>query len=265
MAIAGYMVASSYFQIVWFRFLGLIAGTFLLIASAGVYNNFLDQKIDQKMSRTAYRQLVTGEISNKNALIYGSLLLIISLFILLISTNLTIFWVGVGAIIFYVLIYGYYKRRTIYGTLIGTLPGSASLFAGYLAKNNHLTLVIGGLVLIMIFWQLAHFYAISIYRCDDYKAAKLPVWSVVRGLKSTKNQIIINQVILILISLGFILINHFEIFGIVILLVSIVWLMFSLISLKTNPLRLWAKKIFLTSLIYNLIFVFLMIINFLIH
>jgi len=259
------MVASGNFQIVWSRFLGLVFGTFLLIASACVYNNLLDQKIDQKMSRTAARQLVTGEINNRSAVIYGSFLLIISLIILLVWTNLSVFLVGIISIIFYVLIYGYFKRHSIYGTLIGTVPGSASLLAGYLDKNNHLTLVVVGLFLIMVFWQLVHFYAISIYRQDDYKAASIPVWSVVKGLKSTRNQIIINQIILVIVGLIFIFINHFEVFGLVMTFISLAWLIYGLLSLDNIKLKPWAKKIFLTSLIYNLIFVILLIINFLIR
>ncbi len=257
------VAANLHLQLI--HLIGLILGTGLLIASACVFNNYLDINIDQKMERTAQRQLVTGLITTKNAIIFALILLIISLSILLILTNLTVFFLGLVSFIFYVIIYGYFKRHSIYGTLIGTIPGAASLAAGYLAKNDQLSLVLLFLVLIMIVWQLAHFYAISIYRYDDYKQANLPVWSVVKGLNKTKNQIIINQVLLVVVSLAFVFLSsQLKFFGLIFGIVTLGWLIYGLRLLNKIKIKLWARKIFISSLVVNLIFIFLLIFNFLI-
>jgi protoheme IX farnesyltransferase len=257
------VAANLHLQLI--HLIGLILGTGLLIASACVFNNYLDISIDQKMQRTAQRELVTGLIKAKNAIIFALILLIISLCILLILTNLSVFLLGLVSFIFYVIIYGYFKRHSIYGTLIGTIPGAASLAAGYLVKNNHLSLILFLLVLIMIVWQLAHFYAISIYRYDDYKQANLPVWSVVKGLNKTKNQILINQVLLVVLSLVFVVSSgRLKFFGLIFGIVTLSWLIYGLRLLNKMKLKLWAQKIFVSSLVVNLIFIFLLIFNFLI-
>ncbi len=244
---------------------GLILGTAFLIASACVFNNYLDIEIDQKMQRTAKRQLVTGSIKIKNALIFALILGLIAFILLAVLTNLVVFLIGLIAFIFYVIIYGYFKRHSIYGTLIGTIPGAASLAAGYLTNSNHLTLVLGLLVLIMVFWQLAHFYAISIYRYDDYRQASLPVWSVIKGVIKTKNQIILNQLLLVIVSLMVgLFARQLRYFSLIFTLITLSWLIYSLLLASRYKIKLWAKKIFVSSLIINLVFILLLIFNFLI-
>src|ERR1041384_3718203 len=100
------------------------------------------------MSRTHQRALVTGQISGRAALIYGSLLGISGFLILALFTNWLVFGLGLISIIFYVLIYGLAKRRSVHGTLVGSVPGATPPVAGYLAVTNHIDS--GALILFLI-------------------------------------------------------------------------------------------------------------------
>ncbi|MEI7838340.1 MAG: heme o synthase, partial [bacterium] len=171
-------------------FVLVLLSTSLVIASACVLNNIIDIDIDSKMKRTNKRALVEGTIKIKNAYIFATVLGILGFLILLFQINITTFIVGLIAFIDYVVIYGYAKRNSIYGTLVGTIAGSASIVAGYTAATNELNVCALILFLIMTFWQMPHFYAIAIYRKKDYKQANIPVMPIIKGNKRTKIEII---------------------------------------------------------------------------
>lgn len=247
--LAGYLLASRW-HVKWLTLIGLILGMSLVIACACVLNNYLDRKLDAKMNRTKQRALVTGELSVRAALSYGLILGLIGFGLLIGLTNGLTVTTGVLALIFYVVIYGYAKRRSEYGTLVGTLPGAASLIAGYLAVTDKLSYALLWLLIIMVCWQMAHFYAIAVYRLKDYKAAGLPVWPVKRGLKSTKLQINMFIVGFILASICFGLLNFTGVaYSIVLALVGGYWLGLASKGFKANDDQAWAKQVFLVSLL----------------
>src|SRR5262249_37725840 len=148
-----------------------------------------DRNIDAKMERTKKRALVTGKVSPRNSLIFAFSLLAVGLLFLL-NTNALTLSIGIFAIYSYVVLYGIAKRKSVHGTLIGTIPGAASLVAGYVCATNNLDLGAFLLFLIMVSWQMPHFYAIAMYRFRDYKQAKIPVLPVVKGMKRTKLEIL---------------------------------------------------------------------------
>ncbi|MDE5285915.1 MAG: UbiA family prenyltransferase, partial [Buchnera aphidicola] len=91
----------------------------------------------------------------------------------------------------YVYLYTYiYKRRSIYSTLIGSFSGSMPSSIGYTAVSNSLDLCCLLLYIIIIFWQMSHFYSISIFRMQDYKNANIPIFSVIHGIYLTRKSII---------------------------------------------------------------------------
>jgi protoheme IX farnesyltransferase len=251
--VAGYLLGSRW-HINWRVFLCLIFGMGLIIAAACVINNYLDQGIDAKMQRTKSRALVLGHISTNRA-IGLALVLVTAGFGLISQTNLITASSGVVAFIGYVVVYGYSKRRSEYGTLVGTLPGSASLVAGYTAATDHLNLEAWTLFVVMVCWQMAHFYAIAIYRLSDYKAASIPVWPAVRGITSTKRQIkfFIGLFLLANLVLGIFLIKSY-LFTFVMLVTSILWLRLALARTTPKSQVAWAKKVFLFSLVTSLTF-----------
>jgi protoheme IX farnesyltransferase len=243
--LAGYLFASR-LHIHLLHFICLILGMSLVIGSACVFNNVLDKKIDAKMARTKKRALVTGLISSKSALIYGTVLGLLG-FIILAKTNLITWLSGLVAIIFYVLVYGYFKRRSIYGTLVGTIPGSASLVAGYTAYTDKLNYQALLLFLIMVAWQMAHFYSISIYRLKEYKAAKIPLWPIKVSVQSTVFQIKLYVLLFAAINVLLAIAIDKTLYGILLLLISFYWAQYAFSDWHKET-AVWAKKVFFRSL-----------------
>ena len=171
------------------QLLALAGGNALIIASACVTNNYIDRRIDSVMHRTKTRALASGTISARRALIYAAVLGAAGFGLLSFTNGLTML-IGITAWLSYVALYGYAKRHTPHGTLVGTLPGGASLLAGYTAVTGRLDLAAGLLFLIMLAWQMAHFYSIAIFRLGDYRAAGLPVWPARYGVRSTMRSIL---------------------------------------------------------------------------
>lgn len=166
--------------------LSLVIGVGFVIASACVLNNYFDRNIDAKMDRTKSRALVTGSISNRDAIIYAANLGIIGFLTLGWFTNWLTVLVGLVGYFDYVVLYGWAKRRSTYGTIVGSISGSASLVAGYVAATDSLDSTAVLLFLIMVFWQMAHFHSIALRRIDDYRAAGIPVLPSVKNQNQTK-------------------------------------------------------------------------------
>jgi len=190
-AAAGFLLASGIAGVFNFwLFLALCIGSTLIIASACVLNNYLDQDIDSKMARTKKRALVQGEIKGKNAVWFSVILGAVGLLILMLFTNTLVVLVGVGGFLVYVVFYGMLsKRLSIHGTLVGSISGAAPILAGYVAVSNQFDIGAVLVFLILFLWQMPEFYSISIFRHDEYKAAGVPVMAVVKGIKNTKIQI----------------------------------------------------------------------------
>lgn len=179
---------------------GTVLGIAAIIASACVANNVLDEKIDAKMKRTKRREVVTGRISKRAALCYAVGLGVVGFALIFALTNILTGMLGIIAYVSYVALYGVAKRTTIWSTVIGTLPGALPLVAGYTAMTGRLDTAALILFTMMVFWQLGHFYAIAMFRRDDYAAAGLPVWSVAKGLTSTKRQLFLFVLLFLLVS-----------------------------------------------------------------
>lgn len=201
-AVAGFLLAVSvvhYFSVG--TFLGAGLGIALVIASACVANNILDRDIDKRMKRTAKRDVASGAISIPKALAFSAVLGVVGFILLITLTTMLTFWLGVIAYIWYVAVYGIAKRTTAFSTIVGGVAGALPPMAGYVAVTGAIDAAAIILFLILFFWQLPHFYAISMFRRDDYAKAKLPVWSVRYGMKSTKRQIFASVVLYAIVSL----------------------------------------------------------------
>ncbi len=260
--VAGYIFASKW-NLDIKHLLALTAGTGLIIASACVANNYIDRGIDSKMKRTKIRASVTGVISGTNMILFSLILGIIG-FTVLFLTNILTVYIGVFAFISYVGVYGYVKRKSIYGTLAGTLPGGASIVAGYSAATGELNLAALLLLLIMITWQMAHFYSIAIYRIDEYKKTKLPLWPIVKGIRSAKIQIGLFAVLFIISNWALSIFGYAgELYSILMTIVGLIWFRIILSGKNTKNDQLWAKKSFLFSLITLLTFFILLPFSFL--
>lgn len=251
--VAGFFLAASFVAFSWVTFIGAIGGIAFIIASACVMNNILDRDIDKRMKRTAKRDVASGIISIPKALVFGIVLGLIGFGLLVFLTNALTVLLGVVAYVWYVAIYGIAKRTTAYSTLIGGVAGALPPVAGYTALTG--TIDAGAIILFLIlfFWQMPHFYAIAMFRQSDYASAKLPVWSVKYGMKSSKVQILVFTIIFAIV---FALPTFYGYTGIIYLvgsvLLSAYWL-YKGISLynKVDDVK-WARQMFGVSLLVML-------------
>jgi protoheme IX farnesyltransferase len=225
-----------------------------VIASACVYNNYLDREIDKKMARTKHRALAQGLISNQNALIYASCLGVLGLIILAIYTNILTVLVGIIGLIFYVIVYGIAKRRSVHGTLVGSISGALPPVAGYLAVSNHIDAAAISLFFILVFWQMPHFYAIAIYRLSDYRAAGLPVLPVKRGVSLTKRYILLYILVFGLAAISLSLFSNAGLlYFMVATVLTLLWFIAGLHGYISENDKQWARKMFGFSLIVMIV------------
>lgn len=234
-------------------FIAMLVGSTLVLASGCVYNNYLDRALDQKMARTKRRASAAGRISGRNCLIYGSLLGVFGFTILSVFTN----WLTVACAAFgfvdYVFVYAYFKRASEFGTLVGAISGAMPPVIGYVAVASHLDMAAISLFLMLFFWQMPHFYAIAIYRRNEYQAAGLPVWPVKRSVESTKKQIVSFMIVFMAACLLLPLYGYVGIaYVAVIASLCILWLRLALSGFKRSEVDTWARQVFRFSLILTI-------------
>lgn len=253
--VAGFLLASKGMIDVWL-FMAVCLGSTLIIASACVLNNFLDQDIDQKMARTKKRALVQKEIPGSHAVAFSIILGLVGLAILIAWTNMLVVWIGIGGFVVYVWLYGALsKRLSMHGTLVGSISGAAPILAGYVGVTG--TLDVGAFLVFMVLflWQMPEFYSIAVYRRDEYKAAGVPVISVVKDIPHTKVQIFIYTVLFVITTL---LLTVYGVTGYVYAVVmgvlGLYWLWIGAQGLKPESGDAWARKMFRFSLIILLVF-----------
>ncbi len=174
------------------RLLAAVVGITLVMASGCVFNNYIDRDIDAKMERTKHRALVTHRVSARAAIVYGAALAAAGFLVLYFFTNAIAFFAAIVGFVFYVFVYSLWaKRATVYGTAMGAVAGATPPVVGYAAASGRLDLAALILFLIMLAWQMPHFFAIAIRREDDYAAAKIPVMPVKHDLYRTKVSMLI--------------------------------------------------------------------------
>lgn len=248
-ALAGFFLAASVAPFSWTALVGGVVGTAAVIASACVLNNILDRNIDKRMKRTSKREVAVGAISIPAAVVFLVVLATLGFGLLLAWTNLLTVILGVIAYVWYVVIYGVAKRTTAFSTLIGGVPGALPPVAGYTALVGQFDIAALLLFLILFFWQLPHFYAISMFRRDDYAKAKLPVWAVRYGLKNAKAHIIVSA-ILFAITVPLLTVFGYTgiIYGVVASLLALYWV-YKGVTLynKIDDIK-WARTMFGVSL-----------------
>ena len=231
---------------------GLIAtlvGTSLIIASACIYNNYLDREIDKKMARTEKRALVTGEVSVRSALSLGAVLLVLGSITLAVWVNLLTLCIGLFGWIMYVTVYGYFKRKTVYGTLVGSISGAMPPVAGYSAVTGQIDATSGLLFLMLACWQMPHFYAIAIYRIKDYRAAKIPVLPLVSGVRQAKIQILAYIAVYTAVCIAFTLLGYASwAFAVGNGIYGLAWVYIGLSNFNKLSDIKWARKMFFVSL-----------------
>jgi heme o synthase len=260
-AVAGFLLASKG-QVNFLLLLEMLVGTSLVIGSGCVFNNYIDRDIDKKMERTKKRGTASGEVGGKSALIFASILGVLGFLILFLFTNLLTVLVGILGIVFYVVIYGVTKRQGTYGTLVGSIAGATPPLAGYTAVTGRLDAGAILVFLVLVIWQMPHFYAIAIYRLKDYSAAGIPVLPAVKGILKTKINILFYVIFFIIATALLYFLGYTSPFYFVIITLSgLVWLALSIKGFAEKNTEKWARKMFFFSLIILMVFCVLISVN----
>src|ERR1700726_4091007 len=170
--------------------------------SAGVLNMWYDADIDAVMTRTAMRPIPRGKVSRSEALVFGLVLAVAAIAGLALATNTTAAALLAGAILFYVVVYtAWLKRSTRQNIVIGGAAGALPPVIGWAAATGDIGLQPLVLFLIIFLWTPPHFWALALNRRDEYARAGVPMLPVVAGRAATTRQILIYSVALVPVSI----------------------------------------------------------------
>jgi len=246
-----------------------ISATFSLLSvaigagAAGALNMWFEADIDALMKRTCLRPIPTGKVSKNQAFVFGIVTSFFSVVSLYFFSNFLSAVMLTITILFYVLIYTMWlKQRTSQNIVIGGAAGAFPPIIGWTIATGGITLEPILLFLIIFFWTPSHFWALSLYKTEDYNNAKIPMLPVVSGIKTTKINIFVYAIILFFISITP---YFFDYSGIIYLVSSVllgsyyVYLCYKLLVEKEEEKTI-AKKIFIYSILYLfLIFMIILI------
>ena len=221
--------------------------------AAGALNMWYESDLDALMKRTCLRPIPTGKVTQNQALIFGLSTSFISVIALYYFSNFISAVMLTITILFYVVIYTMWlKKLTPQNIVIGGAAGAFPPIIGWTIATGNITLEPILYFLIIFFWTPSHFWALSLYKTEDYKNANIPMLPVVSGIRTTKINIFIYGIILFVISLTPYL---FGFLGIIYLLSSIilgsyyVYLCYKLLKETVDEKKI-AIKIFLYSILY---------------
>lgn len=200
-ALIGMYLASPGWIPLSFQLVTLI-GIGLCASSAAAINHLVDKRIDAIMARTQRRPVATGVVSIRQAIVFAVCLAILGLYILTFWINPLTALLTFITLIGYAGVYtGFLKRATPQNIVIGGLAGAAPPLLGWTAITNHIDPEALLLVLIIFTWTPPHFWALAIYRFQDYKQAQIPMLPVTHGIAFTKLYILLYTILLIVVSI----------------------------------------------------------------
>ena len=233
--------------------------------AAGALNMWYESDLDALMTRTCLRPIPTGKVNKNQALIFGVTLSIVSVVALDYFSNRISAILLLSTILFYLFVYTIWlKRRTPQNIVIGGAAGALPPVIGWTIATGSLSIEPITFFLIIFFWTPSHFWALSLYKSDDYKKAKIPMLPLTNGIESTKLNIFIYSLMMLPIIVFPFLIDFV---GLVFLVPALIltfyynYLCYELYNYKKNKFdSKKAKSIFGYSILYLfLIFVLFLI------
>ena len=240
-------------------------GIWLAASSAAAINQLLDSRIDAKMARTSWRPIVAGQVSPTQALVFALILAAASMLILVLWVNVITAVLTFASLIGYAVIYTVYlKRATSQNIVIGGLAGATPPMLGWAAITGmqgpwdwaYASL----LVLIIFIWTPPHFWALAIFRREDYAKAEIPMLPVTHGVVHTRKQIMAYSVVLALVCLLPYLVGMsgaFYLGGAIVLNAVFLWYAWRMLN---PPDELFSMKMFYYSIVYLMaLFAFLLV------
>ncbi|UPG86219.1 heme o synthase [Luteibacter aegosomatis] len=235
-------------------------GIWLASASAAAYNHLIDQRIDRLMARTSHRPLATGQLTPMQVFVFATALGLVSMAILVLLVNTLTAVLTFLSLIGYAVVYtAYLKRATPQNIVIGGIAGAAPPVLGWTAVTGSLHPYALQLLLIIFVWTPPHFWALAIFRVDDYSRAQVPMLPVTHGVRYTRWHIFFYTVLLFLVTLLPFLTGMsglIYLLGAVVLGAGFLWYA---VKLFNPPDELFAMKVFNYSIVYLMVlFAFLL-------
>ncbi len=223
--------------------------------AAGVLNMWYEADLDSLMSRTCLRPIPTKKITKNQALVFGILSSLVSVFALYFFSNLISAAILAITILFYIFIYTIWlKPKTSQNIVIGGASGALPPVIGWTIATGGIALEPIILFLIIFIWTPSHFWALSLYKTEDYRKANIPMLPITSGVKTTKLNILIYALLLFPISLAPFFLNYS---GLAYLLMSTilstyyVFICYRLFTAQNSRLeKKLASKLFWYSILY---------------
>ena len=177
--------------------LAATAGIWLVAAAAAAFNCLVEQEIDRRMTRTAWRPTAKGELTDAQALVFSLLLCAAGAALLLVWVNAVTLWLTLATFIGYAVIYTLIlKPNTPQNIVIGGASGAMPPVLGWAAMTGHADANAWLLCLIIFLWTPPHFWALALYRTEDYRKAGLPMLPVTHGPDFTKLHVFLYTLVL---------------------------------------------------------------------
>ena len=223
--------------------------------AAGALNMWYEADLDKLMTRTCLRPIPTGKLNKNQALIFGVILSVVSVLGLYYSSNFLSAAILLITIMFYLFIYTIWlKRKTPQNIVIGGASGALPPVIGWTIATNNLTMEPITFFLIIFFWTPSHFWALSLFKADDYKKANIPMLPLTNGIENTKKNILIYSILMLPVVIAPYLIGFVSkiyLFSSLILTVYYIYLCHELYNFKKNKFEITkAKKVFSYSILY---------------
>ncbi|WP_432653186.1 heme o synthase [Salibacterium salarium] len=261
---AGLFLASAYtdFQLIQNMHILILTlvGAGLVMAGGCTLNNYIDRDIDPVMERTKERPTVTGRLKPSNVLIAGLLEAALGIMILG-AVEPVAAVISITGLLVYVLLYTMWlKRVSTLNTVAGSFSGAVPPLIGWAAIDPGLHIYAWLLFSIMFIWQPPHFLALAMKRCEEYRAAGVPMLPVVAGFAMTKRQIVLYVATLLPLSL---LLYEFGLIYIVTAsILGTGWLILGIAGFKIKDDVKWARLMFVYSLNYmTILFVVMVVVH----
>ena len=223
--------------------------------AAGALNMWYEADLDKLMTRTCLRPIPTGKVNREHALIFGITLSILSVVGLYYFSNFLSALLLFITIAFYVFVYTIWlKRKTPQNIVIGGASGALPPVIGWTIAANSLTFEPVTFFLIIFFWTPSHFWALSLYKADDYEKAKIPMLPLTNGVEETKKNIFIYSLIMLpIISIPYLIGFAGELFLVVAFMLTFYYnyVCYDLLRYMKNKFEIKkAKKVFSYSIFY---------------
>jgi len=185
------------------RFWGTLIGTVLAAGSAASFNHYVDRDIDALMRRTRMRPLPAGVLPPRDALVVGFTLATLAWGVLSACANLLAAAIAMASIVYYAVVYSVWlKRRTPQNIVIGGGAGASAPLIAWAAVTGRIELPAVLLAAIVFLWTPPHFWALALYRREDYLRANLPMLPVTHGEAETRRQILLYSLVLVPVTLA---------------------------------------------------------------